>query len=48
MIRIMKYGEVANEEIFARVEREYLARFPKLTGKYSAHLCRTADGVRLG
>ena len=36
------------EEIFARVEREYLARFPELTGKYSAHLCRTADGVRLG
>ncbi len=35
------------DEIFARVEREYLARFPRFNGKYSAHLCHTADGVRL-
>ena len=35
------------DEIFARVESEYLKRFPRLEGKYSAHLCRTADGVRL-
>ena len=35
------------DEIFARVEHEYLKRFPRLAGKYSAHLCHTADGVRL-
>ena len=35
------------ESILARVEREYLAAFPSLKGKYSAHICVTADGVRL-
>ena len=35
------------DEIIARVEREYLASFPKLRGKYSAHICHTANGVRL-
>lgn len=34
-------------EILDRVEREYLASFPKLAGKYSAHICHTADGVKL-
>ena len=35
------------KEILEQVEREYLEAFPKLKGKYSAHICRTADGVRL-
>lgn len=34
-------------EILEKVEREYLAAFPDLKGKYSAHICHTADGVRL-
>ena len=35
------------DSIFADVEEKYLARFPHLRGKYSAHLCESADGVRL-
>ena len=35
------------KEILEQVEREYLEAFPKLKGKYSAHICHTADGVRL-
>ena len=35
------------KEILERVEREYLAAFPELRGRYSAHICRTADGVDL-
>ena len=34
-------------KILENVERKYLASFPKLVGKYSAHICHTADGVRL-
>ena len=34
-------------EILEKVEHEYLAAFPDLKGKYSAHICHTADGVRL-
>ena len=34
-------------EILENVEREYLAAFPVLKGKYSAHICHTADGVKL-
>lgn len=33
--------------ILEKVEREYLAAFPKLAGKYSAHICHPADGVLL-
>ena len=33
--------------ILEKVEREYLAAFPKLAGKYSAHICHSADGVLL-
>ncbi|MCQ2427890.1 MAG: GHMP kinase [Clostridia bacterium] len=33
--------------ILRRVEEEYLAKFPELRGKYSAHICKTADGVKL-
>lgn len=35
------------ESIKERVEREYLAAFPHLAGKYSAHICESADGVKL-
>ena len=35
------------KEILEKVEREYLEMFPNLKGKYSAHICHTADGVRL-
>lgn len=33
--------------VLEQVEREYLEAFPELKGKYSAHICHTADGVRL-
>ena len=32
--------------ILERVEKEYLAQFPHLAGRYSAHVCHSADGVR--
>lgn len=35
------------ESIEDRVTREYLKVFPGLTGKYSVHFCRSADGVSL-
>ncbi len=35
------------DEITASVETEYLRAFPHLKGKFSAHICRTADGVNL-
>ena len=35
------------ESIAANVEREYLAVFPQLRGKYLYCGCNTADGVRL-
>lgn len=35
------------ESILSKVEHEYLAAFPKLEGKYSAHICHMADGVNL-
>ena len=41
------YDPAYEESIFARVERKYLARFPRLDGKYSAHVCEGADGVNL-
>lgn len=34
-------------EILERVESEYLDSYPNLKGKFSAHICHTADGVRL-
>ena len=33
--------------ILEKVEREYLNAFPQLKGKYSAHICHSADGVKL-
>ncbi len=35
------------ESILEKVEREYLREFPALKGKYSAHICVSADGVRV-
>ena len=35
------------DEIKEKVEKEYLSAFPELIGKYSAHICHTADGVKL-
>ncbi|MBR6632978.1 MAG: GHMP kinase [Clostridia bacterium] len=35
------------ESIKKKVESEYLKAFPDLKGKYSAHICESADGVRL-
>ncbi|MBQ3079797.1 MAG: GHMP kinase [Clostridia bacterium] len=36
-----------SEKIRDEVEREYLKIYPALEGKYSFHLCRSADGVKL-
>ena len=33
------------DRIKAVVEREYLADFPEMAGKYKAYICETADGV---
>lgn len=35
------------ESIIDTVTREYLKAFPHLDGKYSAHICESADGVKL-
>ncbi len=35
------------ESIKETVTKEYLKAFPALTGKYSVHICDTADGVKL-
>lgn len=35
------------EKIVEEVSREYLKVFPLLEGKYSAHVCDSADGVKL-
>ena len=35
------------ESIKEQVTREYLRAFPHLEGKYSVHICNTADGVKL-
>ena len=35
----------AEQYIAQKVEREYLAAFPHLEGKFSAHFCNSADGV---
>ncbi len=36
------------EQIVKTVEEKYLASFPELKGKYSAHICSSADGATLG
>ena len=35
------------EDIKEKVNTEYLKAFPALEGKYSFHLCESADGVEL-
>ena len=35
------------ESIIEKVTKEYLAAFPHLEGRYSVHICESADGVRL-
>ena len=35
-------------EVEERVEREYLTAFPEMKGKYSFHLCESADGIGAG
>ena len=35
------------DRIREEVEKKYLADFPKMEGKYSFHLCQSADGVKL-
>lgn len=35
------------EEIIRTVEREYTKAFPELRDKFSAHICQSADGVKL-
>ena len=35
------------ESVLKTVEEKYLKTFPKMKGKYSAHVCRLADGIRL-
>ena len=36
------------ESVLRRIEEGYLRAFPALKGKYSAHVCTSADGVVLG
>ena len=38
----------SEESIIETVTREYLEAFPHLEGKYSVHICESADGVHLG
>lgn len=35
------------EQIEKQVEERYLETYPALTGKYSFHLCESADGVTI-
>ena len=35
------------DSIVEKVTREYLKAFPHLEGKYSVHICESADGVNL-
>ena len=35
------------ESILKSVEQEYLREFPNMKGKFSVHICESADGVRL-
>ena len=35
------------EGIFAHVGERYLKEYPELEGKYSAHVCVSADGIKL-
>ena len=41
------YDPAFEEKIFERITREYLKKFPNLEGKFSAHVCESANGVDL-
>ena len=41
------YDPAYEEQIFERITREYLKKFPNLEGKFSAHVCESANGVEL-
>ena len=41
------YDPAFEEKIFERITREYLKKFPNLEGKFSAHVCESANGVEL-
>ena len=41
------YDPAYEEQIFERITREYLKKFPNLKGKFSAHVCESANGVEL-
>ena len=34
------------ESVTESISREYLKQFPELEGKYSVHICQSADGVK--
>ena len=34
-------------EILSKVEEEYLKVYPEFKGKFSAHICESADGISL-
>ena len=36
-----------SNEIFKSVEEKYLNIYPNLKGKYSAHICHSADGIKI-
>ena len=45
---VMAFAEPGRrEEILRQVEAAFLTACPELKGKYSAHVCRSADGVHL-
>ena len=35
------------DSIVRQVSEEYLKAFPHLAGRFSAHICESADGVKL-
>lgn len=35
------------DKLFKEVEEKYISKYPKLKEKYSAHICNTADGIKL-
>lgn len=35
------------EEAFRKIEEEYINKYSKLKNKYSAHVCNTADGIKI-
>ena len=35
------------DEVLKKVEDAYLEKYPKMKEKYSAHICNTADGIKL-